>query len=185
MSLIEKVYTHIQRIERAVADPRGHGDFFTQIFATYSTVAILDIAKFLSGTENLKGSEQELSNWFGELVPFANLAYVIRIQDFHRGGLIRPENSGKLRFYMFAHTATRPGQSHGEAAVSLGVDGSIERIRTKNAIVEMDKPLVQSDWGFKTEDMPELIDIRMMNQENHIGVLEFLYRLGMPRPADP
>jgi hypothetical protein len=175
----EKYNTHIERIQAAIGMSGPVADFYGQLQAIYSTMAVLEITNLLSEQQFIKFNREEIDNVFNEHVPYANLAYVMRIQDFHRGGLVRPEQSGMMRLYGTVHVATR--QSHGTGYVAVSLTGEVTKVRKNNSKVELDKPLCQSKWSFKTDDMSDFVDIRQVNTDNYTGVVQFLWLMGSPK----
>ena len=176
---VEKYNTHIERIQAAIGVDGPVADFYGQLQAIYSTMAVFDITKLLSEQEFIKFNREEIDDAFYGHVPYANLAYVMRIQDFHRGGLVKPEQSGMMRMYGTVHVATR--QSHGTGYVAVSLTGEVTKVRKNNSKVELDKPLLQSKWSFKTDDMQDFVDIRKVNTDNYHGVVQFLWQMGYPK----
>lgn len=175
---VEKYYTHIERIRAAIGVNGPVADFFGQLQAVYSTMAVLEITELLSERQFIKFSEDQIDAAFHRHVPYANLSYVMRIQDFHRGGLVKPEQGGK-RMYGLVRVTTR--QKHGTGYVAISSTGEVTKIRTHNSTVKLDKPLLQSKWSFKTDDMPSYVDIRQVNTDNYTGVVRFLWEMGYPK----
>lgn len=148
---VEKYYTHIERIRAAIGVNGPVADFFGQLQAVYSTMAVLEITELLSERQFIKFSEEEIRAAFHRHVPYANLAYVMRIQDFHRGGLVKPEHSGRMRPYGTVEVTVR--QKHGTGYIEGSLTtGEMTKVRTHNSTVKLDKPLLQSKWSFKTDD---------------------------------
>jgi hypothetical protein len=177
---VEKYDTHIERIQAAIGADRPVADFFGQLQAVYSTMAVLEITEFLSERQFIKFSEEEIDVAFHRHVPYANLAYVMRIHDFHRRGLVKPEHSGMMRMYGTVQVTKRQKHGTGYVEVSL-ISGEITKVRTHNSTVKLDKPLLQSKWSFKTDDMPSFVDIRQVNTDNYKGVVQFLWQMGYPK----
>jgi hypothetical protein len=80
---VQKYDTHIERIQAAIGAGASVDDFFGQLQAIYSTMAVLDITEWLSDRRFIEFSQEEIDAAFHRHVPYANLAYVMRIQDFH------------------------------------------------------------------------------------------------------
>jgi len=174
----QKYQTHIERIMAAIGVDGPVAGFYGQLQAIYSTMAVFEITKSLSSPPaHIKF--KQIDDAFYEHVPYASLAYVMRIHDFHRGGLVKPEQSGVMRLYGTVHVATR--QSHGTGYVEVSLTGEVSKVRKHNTLVELDKPLLQSGWSFKTDDMPDYVDIRKVNTDNYNGVVEFLWEMGYPK----
>jgi len=146
-------------------------------------MAIFDITRLLSDEKFITLTREEVEDAFERHVPHSNLAYVMRIQDFHRGGLSVPAKTTELRLYGRLHVAAR--QTHATAALRITVTGDLTRIRSHNGRVEIDKPLLQQGWSFKTEDMPLFVDIKAMNAANGAGVVEFLSAVSGPADQGP
>jgi hypothetical protein len=177
---VKKYDTHIERIQAAIGVNGPVADFFGQLQAVYSTMAVLEITELLSERQFIKFSEEEIDAAFHGYVPYAKLAYVIRIQDFHRGGLVKPEHSGKMHMYGTVQVTKR--QKHGTGYVGISLPtGEMTKVRTHNSTVKLDKPLLQSKWSFKTDDMPSFVDIRQVNTDNYNGVVQFLWQIGYPK----
>jgi len=148
---VEKYDTHIERIQAAIGADRPVADFFGQLQAVYSTMAVLEITELLSERQFIKFSEEEIDVAFHRHVPYANLAYVMRIHDFHRRGLVKPEHSGMMRMYGTVQVTKR--QKHGTGYIEGSLTtGEMTKVRTHNSTVKLDKPLLQSKWSFKTDD---------------------------------
>jgi len=177
---VEKYDTHIERIQSAIGVNGPVADFLGQLQAVYSTMAVLEITELLGRREFITFSEEEINAAFQRHVPYANLAYVMRIHDFHREGLVKPEHSGTLYMYVTLEVTTRQKGSSGYVKVSLPT-GEMTKVRTHNSIVKLDKPLLQSKWSFKTDDMPSFVDIRQVNADNYKGVMQFLWQMGYPK----
>jgi hypothetical protein len=159
---VEKYHTHIERIQTAIGVNGPVADFYGQLQAVYSTMAVLDITELLSKRQFINFSKEEIDAAFYKHVPYARLAYVIRLQDFHREGLVKPEHSGRMRMYGTLDVTKRQKKGTGYVQVSLPT-GEMTTVATHNSTVKLDKPLLQSKWSFKTDDMPTYVDIRQMN----------------------
>jgi hypothetical protein len=179
---VEKYDTHIERIQSAIGVNGPVADFLGQLQAVYSTMAVLEITELLGRREFIKFSEEEINAAFQRHVPYANLAYVMRIHDFHRGRLVKPEHSGRMRMYGTLQVTKR--QKHGAGSVGISLPtGEMTKVRTHNSTVKLDKPLLQSKWSFKTDDVPSFVDIRQVNADNYKGVMQFLWQMGYPKTS--
>jgi hypothetical protein len=61
----------------------------------------------------------------------------MRIQDFHRGGLVKPEHSGRMRPYGTLEVTVR--QKHGTGYIEGSLTtGEMTKVRTHNSTVKLD-----------------------------------------------
>jgi len=176
----DKFASHMNRLERAASTDAAL-DFGLQLMGVYSTVSVLEVAECLSGKGMVRYSLDELSNRYQDLVPFGNLAYVIRIHDFHRQGVSFSDSENGVRMYGPGTLTVRgPGSS---ASLVLSPEGAIAKTAKRNGHVKVDRLLLQSGWRFRTEDMADWVGIHDANKSNWSGARSFVDWVLSPRNA--
>ena len=71
---VQKYDTHIERIQAGIGASASVDDFYGQLQAVYSTMAVLDITEWLSRLQFIEFSQEEIDAAFHRHVPYASLS---------------------------------------------------------------------------------------------------------------